>query len=65
MAQVGGGRFYASASSDKLSAVYEQLGSELGTRKQHRTVVPAFAAGAALLLLLGGGTSLRWFGRLV
>lgn len=64
MAEAGGGRFYASATSDRLSAVYEQLGSELGTRKQHRTVVPAFAAGAALLLLLGGGTSLRWFGRL-
>lgn len=65
MAQVGGGAFFASASADRLAQVYERLGSELGTRRQDRPVTPAFAAGAALLLLGGAGLSLRWFGRLL
>jgi Ca-activated chloride channel family protein len=65
MAEAGGGAFFTSATSDKLSQVYERLGSELGTRKAKRSIVPGFAAAAALLLILGGGTSLRWFGRII
>jgi Ca-activated chloride channel family protein len=65
MADVGGGAFFASASADRLSEVYKRLGSELGTRQEQREITPAFAAGAALLLLSGAGLSLRWFGRLV
>lgn len=65
MAEAGGGAFYTSATSAKLSQVYERLGSELGTRKAKRSIVPGFAAAAALLMLIGGGTSVRWFGRLI
>jgi Ca-activated chloride channel family protein len=65
MADLGGGAFFASASADRLSEVYKRLGSELGTRQEQREITPAFAAGAALLLLSGAGLSLRWFGRLV
>jgi Ca-activated chloride channel family protein len=65
MADVGGGAFFASASAGRLSEVYQRLGSELGTRQANREITPAFAAGAALLLLTGTGLSLRWFGRLV
>ncbi len=65
MADVGGGKFFAGASADGLAEVYQRLGSELGTRKELREITPAFAAGAALLLLSGAGLSLRWFGRLV
>ncbi|WP_354699417.1 hypothetical protein DSM112329_05133 [Paraconexibacter sp. AEG42_29] len=65
MAQAGDGAFFESASADKLAQVYERLGSELGTRKKDESVTPAFAAGAALLLLGGAGLSMTWFGRLV
>lgn len=65
MAQAGGGEFFTSATADGLARVYEQLGSELGSRKKDKPVTPAFAAGAALLLLGGAGLSLGWFGRLL
>lgn len=65
MADVGGGAFFATASADRLAEVYKRLGSELGTRKEDREVTPAFAAGAALLLLSGAGLSLGWSARLI
>ena len=45
--------------------MYEQLGSEVATKIEKREVTSAFAGGAAILLLLGGGLSLRWFRRLL
>ena len=54
-----------SCSYTALSAVYEQLGSEVATKIENRDVTSAFAGGAAILLLLGGGLSLRWFRRLL
>ena len=51
--------------ADALSAVYEKLGSEVATKKEKREVTAGFAGGAAILLLLGGGLSLRWFRRLL
>lgn len=65
MAQAGGGQFFASADADKLATVYQKLGSELGKRKKDKPVTPAFAAGAAVLLLGGASLSLSWFGRLI
>ncbi len=65
MADVGGGAFFQTASAGGLAQVYQRLGSELGTRMKDREITPAFAAGAALLLLSGAGLSLRWFGRLI
>ncbi|MCW3000411.1 MAG: von Willebrand factor type [Conexibacter sp.] len=65
MADAGGGAFFETGNADRLAQVYERLGSELGTRMKDREITPAFAAGAALLLLSGAGLSLRWFGRLI
>ena len=52
------------SAGDELATVYERLGSQVATRDEQREVTAAFAGGAAVLLLLGGALSLRWFGRL-
>ena len=58
------GQAFEAADGDQLTAVYERLGSQLGTREETREVTAAFAAGG--LLLLGGALagSVRRFGRL-
>jgi Ca-activated chloride channel family protein len=63
VARVSGGRAYDVADGDKLSSVYERLGSRLGNETEQREVTAAFAAGGLLLLLGGVLTSLRWSGR--
>ncbi len=64
IAQASGGQAFEASDGDQLTAVYERLGSQLGTRKETREVTAAFAA--AGLLLLGGALagSVRGFGRL-
>jgi Ca-activated chloride channel homolog len=64
IAQVSGGQAFEASDGDQLTAVYERLGSQLGTRNETREVTAAFAA--AGLLLLGGALagSVRRFGRL-
>jgi Ca-activated chloride channel family protein len=64
IAQASGGQAFEASDGDQLAAVYERLGSQLGTRKETREITAAFAA--AGLLLLGGALagSVRRFGRL-
>jgi Ca-activated chloride channel family protein len=65
IAERSGGRAFTAQQADALSAVYKRLGSEVATKKQPREVTGQFAAGAAVLLLLGSSLSLRWFRRLI
>jgi Ca-activated chloride channel homolog len=64
IAATSGGQAFEASDGDQLAAVYERLGSQLGTRKETREITAAFAAGG--LLLLGGALagSVRRFGRL-
>lgn len=64
IAQASGGQAFEASDGDELTAVYERLGSQLGTREEKREVTAAFAA--AGILLLGGALvgSVRGFGRL-
>jgi Ca-activated chloride channel family protein len=64
IARASGGQAFEAADGDELTAVYERLGSQLGTREETREITAAFAG--AGLLLLGGALagSVRWFGRL-
>jgi Ca-activated chloride channel family protein len=65
IAQVSGGKSYSAESASDLSAVYERLGSQLGTKKEPREITAGFAGAGLALLALGAALSLRWFGRLI
>jgi Ca-activated chloride channel family protein len=65
IAQRSGGEAFTASDAAGLSAVYERLGSQVAMREERREITGAFAGGAMLLLLAGGGLSLRWFRRLI
>jgi len=58
-----GGELFTAADPEQLRRVYEELGSRLGTREEPREITDVFAAGAALLLLVGGTLSSFLFRR--
>jgi len=64
IADASGGLAFRAADSDELDAVYQRLGSQIGTKPAKREVTSLFAGAA--LLALGGALigSLRWGGRL-
>jgi Ca-activated chloride channel family protein len=65
IASASGGRFFAAADQAKLESIYANLGTRLSSAPQQREVTAAFAGGALLLVLVGSGLSLTWFGRLL
>jgi Ca-activated chloride channel homolog len=64
IAQAGGGNSFTARTTDRLSEVYEKLGSQLGHKNTKKEITAEFAGGGLALLLLGGVMSLGWFGRL-
>jgi Ca-activated chloride channel family protein len=64
IATASGGRAYTAADSLKASAVYAHLATQLGHKKVKRELTAGFAGGGLVLLLVGSGLSLLWFGRL-
>ena len=65
VAQTSGGQAFRTADAERLRAVYERLGSQLGTTEEERELTSGFAGAALVLVLLGSALSLRWTGRLV
>jgi Ca-activated chloride channel homolog len=64
IAAISGGRAFDVEDAGELGSVYDELGSRVATKEEKREVTAAFAGAAALLLAGGGLLSLRWFGRL-
>lgn len=65
IARVSRGKAYTAGSTDRLEEIYEQLGSELGHRKEKRQITSVFAGGGLVLLLTGMAMSMRYFRRLI
>jgi Ca-activated chloride channel homolog len=64
IASTSGGEAFRAEDADELDAVYDRLGSQIGTKPEKREITALFA-GAALLLLAGAlASSLRFGGRL-
>jgi Ca-activated chloride channel homolog len=65
IAAASGGQAYQATDAQRLSQVYERLGSQLGRKNVPRQISSLFAAAALVLLLAGATLTLRWFGRLI
>lgn len=63
VAATSGGTFFAVPDAERLTEVYEELGSRLGTREQDREITDVFAAIAVALLLLAATISVFLFRR--
>ncbi len=59
------GRYFHAASAEDLKAVYGVLSKQLVLETRQMEVTSFFALAAALLMMLAGGLSLAWFGRIL
>ncbi len=64
IAEASGGKAYKVDDADQLSAVYENLGSRLGTKNEEREITAVFAGGGLILLLGAAFAGLATTGRL-
>ncbi len=60
-----GGQFFEQPDRDDLEAVQADLRSRLATNPRDTEITVAFAAGAAVLLLIASGLALAWFRRVL
>jgi Ca-activated chloride channel family protein len=65
IAEASGGQAFTAEDAERLSTVYERLGSRVASEREPREVTAAFAGGALALVAMGALLSLRWFRRLV
>jgi Ca-activated chloride channel family protein len=59
------GTYYNAADQRSLTKVYSSIDLKWTVENRHIEVTALFAAAAALLLLVGAGLSLFWFGRVI
>lgn len=64
IATTSGGQAFRAEDSDQLDAVYDRLGSQIGTKPEKREITTTFAGAALLLLGAAMVSSLRLGGRL-
>jgi Ca-activated chloride channel family protein len=64
VAEKTGGKFFEAADSKALASVYDQIGSQVGTRIEQRELTALFTAAGAVLLVVGAALSALWFNRI-
>lgn len=65
VAQMTGGEYHRAETAEALRSVYLDLGSRLQMRKLDIELTALLALAAAIVLVMGTGLSLLWFGRVV
>jgi Ca-activated chloride channel family protein len=63
VARMTDGEYHHAATAEALRTVYQNLGSTLQVRKRDTELTALLALAAAVVLLVGVGLSLHWFGR--
>jgi Ca-activated chloride channel family protein len=64
VALLSGGEFFTATDDERLSRVYEELGSRLGEREEEAEITVAFAGASLVLALVAGALSTLLFRRL-
>ena len=64
IAELSGGRAFEVDDADELSGLYEELGSQVTTKKEKREITVAFAAGGIALLMAAAALGTRATARL-
>jgi Ca-activated chloride channel family protein len=64
LAEQTGGTAYAAETGEELSAVYDDIGSQVGTRTERQEVSAWFAGAGLLAAAAAAVASLLWFARL-
>jgi Ca-activated chloride channel homolog len=64
VAQITGGEYHHAATAEALRSVYQKLGSRMQVSKRDTELTALLTAAAAVLLLVGAGLSVLWFGRI-
>lgn len=59
------GTYFAAADEQQLARVYDAIDPTWTVEARHTEVTALFAVAAGLLLLVGAGSSLVWFGRVI
>ena len=65
IANITRGEYFYAASAPDLRKIYQALNTKLFFERRETEITAFFAAGAALLALLGAGLSMLWFNRLL
>jgi Ca-activated chloride channel homolog len=63
VAQMTGGEYHHAGTAEKLRSVYQQIGSRLEVSKRETELTAVLALVAAMVVALGAGLSVGWFGR--
>jgi Ca-activated chloride channel family protein len=59
------GEYFYAGTAEDLKQVYESLGSRMVVERKETEITAIFAAAGALLVVLAGGLSVWWFGRVL
>jgi Ca-activated chloride channel family protein len=65
IARLSGGRAFTATDAAGVKAAYDRLAALLGKKQVKEEITASFAGLGLVLLLLGSGLTLRWFGRLI
>lgn len=65
LAEVTGGLAFVAETADELDRIYVDIGSTVGFDEEATEIGYRYSAVAIVLLLVGAGLSMRWFGRFI